>query len=88
MHSFPQRRISPADPPLIPRSILGYSIRCSTDTQELADLLKLTAEKILLRWMNYHLKKAGSTRVVNNFSGDIKDSEARAGGLWVVGCGL
>lgn len=26
--------------------------------------------------MNYHLKRAGSARVVHNFSSDIKDSEA------------
>lgn len=57
----------------------GYPcIRASV--QELADLLKLTAEKVLLRWMNYHLKKAGSARVVANFSGDIKDSEVRRWG--------
>jgi len=38
--------------------------------------MKLGAEQILLRWMNYHLKAAGSNKRVNNFSGDIKDSEA------------
>jgi len=39
-------------------------------------LLKLPPEAILLRWINYHLKNAGSNRRVNNFGGDIKDSEA------------
>ena len=39
------------------------------------DLLALSPEEILLRWFNYHLKEAGSSREVNNFSGDIKDSE-------------
>ena len=29
----------------------------------------------MLRWVNFHLKAAGSQRRVNNFSGDIKDSE-------------
>eukprot|EP01133_Synstelium_polycarpum_P008010 gene8010-9410_t len=43
--------------------------------EDLSDLLKLPAEAILLRWFNYHLKKAGCTRKVTNFSGDIKDSE-------------
>jgi plastin-1 len=43
--------------------------------ETLESLLKLTPEQILLRWFNYHLKNAGSSRKVNNFSGDIKDSE-------------
>ena len=41
----------------------------------MSDLLALSPEEILLRWFNYHLENAGSTRRVNNFSGDIKDSE-------------
>lgn len=44
--------------------------------EDINDLLKLPPEQILLRWMNYHLKKSGSPKRVNNFSGDIKDSEA------------
>jgi plastin-1 len=44
--------------------------------ETIEDLLKLSPEQILLRWFNYHLKKAGSPKRVNNFSGDIKDSEA------------
>lgn len=43
--------------------------------EDLADFLKLGPEQILLRWFNYHLEKAGSDRRVQNFSGDIKDSE-------------
>ncbi|KAL6056274.1 fimbrin [Balamuthia mandrillaris] len=43
--------------------------------EDIGDLLKLSPEQILLRWFNYHLKNAGATRRVNNFSGDIKDSE-------------
>jgi plastin-1 len=42
--------------------------------EDINDLLKLPPEQILLRWLNYHLKNAGSDRRVNNFSGDIKDS--------------
>lgn len=45
------------------------------DGETLADLLALSPEEILLRWFNYHLEKSGSSRRVNNFSGDIKDSE-------------
>jgi hypothetical protein len=44
--------------------------------ETIEDLLKLPAEQILLRWFNYQLKQAGSNKRVNNFSGDIKDSEA------------
>jgi len=43
--------------------------------ETLDDLLALSPEEILLRWFNYHLKEAGSSRRVNNFTGDIKDSE-------------
>ena len=44
--------------------------------EELADLLKLPAERILLRWMNFHLRRAGSPRVVANWGADVADSEA------------
>lgn len=43
--------------------------------EDLAALLKLTPEDILLRWFNYHLKKAGSTREVKTWNKDLKDSE-------------
>jgi len=46
--------------------------------ETIEDLLKLTPEELLLRWVNYHLRKAGSHKRINNFSGDIKDSEAYA----------
>jgi len=51
-------------------------IRLLEANETLEDLLKLTPEKILLRWMNYHLKEAGSNRRLRNFGGDVKDSEA------------
>lgn len=35
---------------------------------------KQPPENILLRWFNYHLKKANHPRRVNNFSEDVKDS--------------
>jgi len=44
--------------------------------EKLEDLLKLSPEKILLRWMNYHLKEAGAEKRVHNFGKDVKDSEA------------
>lgn len=44
--------------------------------EEQADLLKLTPEQILIRWVNYHLRNAGLNRQIRNFGEDIKDSEA------------
>jgi plastin-1 len=43
--------------------------------ESLEEFLKLPAEQILLRWFNYHLKKAGHTRTVQNFTSDVKDGE-------------
>lgn len=43
--------------------------------EDLAQLMALPAEHLLLRWFNYHLRAAGSTRRVTNFGKDIKDSE-------------
>ncbi|XP_017278623.1 plastin-2 isoform X1 [Kryptolebias marmoratus] len=42
--------------------------------ESLEDLKKLSPEELLLRWVNFHLKKTGMT--ISNFSGDIKDSKA------------
>ncbi|KAI9000309.1 calponin homology domain-containing protein [Gaertneriomyces semiglobifer] len=43
--------------------------------ESLEEFLKLPPEQILLRWFNYHLKKANWSRKVTNFSGDVKDAE-------------
>lgn len=40
--------------------------------QEMEELMSLSPEKILLRWMNFQLKKGGFQRTVTNFSSDIK----------------
>ncbi|VEN53184.1 unnamed protein product [Callosobruchus maculatus] len=37
--------------------------------------MKLSPEAILLRWVNYHLERAGTHRRVTNFQADITDSE-------------
>lgn len=50
-------------------------IRLLRDDETLADLLKMPAEKLLLRWFNYHLKEAGHKRRVKNFGKDVQDSE-------------
>lgn len=42
--------------------------------ETLEDLMRLSPEELLLRWMNFHLKKVGIT--VKNFSSDVKDSTA------------
>jgi plastin-1 len=44
--------------------------------EELADLMKLPPDQLLLRWMNFHLKNSGSDKRVANWSGDVKDSVA------------
>eukprot|EP01124_Arcella_intermedia_P031296 TRINITY_DN7034_c0_g1_i1.p1 TRINITY_DN7034_c0_g1~~TRINITY_DN7034_c0_g1_i1.p1 ORF type:complete len:507 (+),score=97.75 TRINITY_DN7034_c0_g1_i1:42-1562(+) len=44
--------------------------------EDLKSFLNLPPEKILLRWVNHHLKNAGSDKRIANFGNDIKDSEA------------
>ncbi|KAJ4981916.1 hypothetical protein NE237_032753 [Protea cynaroides] len=48
------------------------------DSNEVEELITLAPEKILLRWMNFHLKKAGYKKTITNFSSDVKDGEAYA----------
>ncbi|MBA0715414.1 hypothetical protein Golax_014311 [Gossypium laxum] len=40
--------------------------------------MSLPPEKILLRWMNFQLKKSPYKKIVSNFSTDVKDAEAYA----------
>jgi len=42
--------------------------------ETIEELMKLSPEQILLRWVNYQLRQAGCDRRVNNLSSDIKDS--------------
>ncbi|OMO52954.1 hypothetical protein CCACVL1_28986 [Corchorus capsularis] len=46
------------------------------DSQDVEELLGLPPEKVLLKWMNFHLKKVGYEKQVTNFSSDLKDGEA------------
>ncbi|KFP69610.1 PREDICTED: plastin-1 [Acanthisitta chloris] len=46
-----------------------------SDGEELDELMKLSPEDLLLRWVNYHLANAGWQKI-GNFSQDIKDSRA------------
>ncbi|KAL9403984.1 hypothetical protein Peur_000956 [Populus x canadensis] len=45
---------------------------------DVEELLGLAPEKVLLKWMNFHLKKAGYEKPVSNFSSDLKDGKAYA----------
>ncbi|XP_057796697.1 fimbrin-5 [Salvia miltiorrhiza] len=48
------------------------------DTKDVEELMGLPPEKVLLKWMNFHLKRAGFEKQVTNFSSDLKDGEAYA----------
>ncbi|KAI3465519.1 hypothetical protein Pfo_022182 [Paulownia fortunei] len=48
------------------------------DSKDVEELIGLPPEKVLLKWMNFHLKKAGFKKQVTNFSSDLKDGEAYA----------
>ncbi|XP_050425977.1 plastin-3 [Adelges cooleyi] len=45
------------------------------DGERIEELIKLSPEAILLRWVNYHLNRAGVSRQCHNFQNDITDSE-------------
>eukprot|EP00117_Sycon_ciliatum_P032190 scpid90354/ scgid3649/ Fimbrin; ABP67 len=48
-------------------------IRLAAPNEDLSEFLRLPAEGILLRWINYHLRNAGFVREVQNFSSDVAD---------------
>ncbi|XP_010534263.1 PREDICTED: fimbrin-5-like [Tarenaya hassleriana] len=48
------------------------------DSEDVEELMGLGPEKVLLKWMNFHLKKVGYEKQVTNFSSDLKDGEAYA----------
>ncbi|TRY80405.1 hypothetical protein TCAL_07747 [Tigriopus californicus] len=48
------------------------------DGESHEDLMKLSPEQILLRWVNFQLERAGTDKRVVNFKDDIRDSEAYA----------
>ncbi|XP_076949055.1 fimbrin-1-like [Bidens hawaiensis] len=48
------------------------------DNSDVEEIMGLSPEKLLLKWMNFHLKKAGYKKPVTNFSSDLKDGEAYA----------
>ncbi|CAK9163877.1 unnamed protein product [Ilex paraguariensis] len=48
------------------------------ESNDVEELMGLAPEKVLLKWMNFHLKKAGYKKPITNFSSDLKDGEAYA----------
>lgn len=46
------------------------------DREDVEELMHLPPEKVLLRWLNFQLHKAGYQKSVSNFSSDLKDGEA------------
>lgn len=48
------------------------------ENQDVEELMSLPPEKVLLKWMNFQLKKSGYKKEVTNFSTDLKDGEAYA----------
>jgi len=53
--------------------------------ETIEDLMKLTPEQILLRWVNYHLARSNCGRQIGNFSSDITDSVAYIHLLYQIG---
>jgi len=50
-------------------------VRILGDGEQMGDLLKASPDQILIRWVNYQLKQAGSSRQIKNFNKDIMDGE-------------
>ncbi|XP_047079751.1 fimbrin-5-like [Lolium rigidum] len=48
------------------------------NSKEAEEVVTLAPDKMLLKWMNFHIKKAGYKKTVTNFSTDVKDGEAYA----------
>lgn len=49
--------------------------RLLREGETLDDLRKISPEQILIRWVNYHLTKAGVGRKLTNFTTDVADSK-------------
>lgn len=53
-------------------------VELADDANDIEELMGLSPEKVLLKWMNFHLQRAGYQKNVTNFSSDLKDGEAYA----------
>uniref|UniRef100_A0A6N2N246 Calponin-homology (CH) domain-containing protein n=1 Tax=Salix viminalis TaxID=40686 RepID=A0A6N2N246_SALVM len=58
-----------------PHLLLGLIFLIIKDVEE---LMELAPEKVFLKWMNFHPKKAGYEKPVLTFSSDLKDGKAYA----------
>ncbi|KAJ6371532.1 hypothetical protein OIU77_001942 [Salix suchowensis] len=58
-----------------PHLLLGLISLIIKDVEE---LMELAPEKVFLKWMNFHPKKAGYEKPVLTFSSDLKDGKAYA----------
>lgn len=50
-------------------------LKLCNEGESLEQLTKLPPEQILVRWVNYHLKKEGQERRISNLAGDLKDCQ-------------
>jgi len=51
-------------------------MRLCEEGEELTTLQSMQPEQILVRWVNFHLKKEGVDKRINNLGKDLADSEA------------
>lgn len=51
-------------------------MKLAEEGEDINSLMALSPETILIRWVNYHLKKQGQTRTINNLGSDLRDSFA------------
>lgn len=51
-------------------------VELADDADDIEELMGLSPEKVLLKWMNFHLQRAGYEKTVTNFSSDLKDAKA------------
>jgi plastin-1 len=51
-------------------------MRLCEEGEDLKDLQKLKSEVVLIRWVNYHLAKAGQEKRITNLGKDLSDSVA------------
>jgi len=53
--------------------LVSHLIQLKKPEESLEDVIKIDCpENYLLRWINHHLKNAGSNKEINNFSIDLK----------------
>ncbi|KAK1389117.1 Fimbrin-5 [Heracleum sosnowskyi] len=53
-------------------------LELAEEEEDVEELKSMAPEKVLLKWMNFHLKKSGYKKEVTNFSSDLKDGMAYA----------